>query len=305
MQLRSQAPGTETGSLWQKAEQVTQSARQTRALKPIDTRGEWIRDGVVNFLVRVASSEAQKAFERARQRAQANLAAAQVNPFLPYDPRLFVSDISDTHLCLLNKYQVMDNHVLLVTRAFESQETLLALEDFEALWRCLAEKEALAFYNGGKLAGASQPHKHLQLIALPLTEPGPAIPIAPLLDQLPADGSINQLPVLPFTHRALRQPYLAGSDPRAMATDALRHYRALLQAVGLNRIHEPPGSPQAGPYNLLATREWMMVIPRSAEFYQSISINALGFAGTIFVRDEEQMALIKKDGPLTALRVVT
>jgi len=40
--------------------------------------------------------------------------------------------------------------------------------------------------------------------------------------------------------------------------------------------------PQA-PYNLLATRRWMLVVPRRQERYEKISVNALGFAGSLFV----------------------
>ena len=40
--------------------------------------------------------------------------------------------------------------------------------DFDALARGLAAIDGLAFYNGGTVAGASQPHKHLQLVPVPL-----------------------------------------------------------------------------------------------------------------------------------------
>ena len=42
-----------------------------------------------------------------------------VNPFLPYDPDLVVADISDTHVALLNKFNVIDHHLLIVTRCFK------------------------------------------------------------------------------------------------------------------------------------------------------------------------------------------
>ncbi|NEP44646.1 MAG: phosphorylase, partial [Okeania sp. SIO2H7] len=54
-------------------------------------------------------------------------------------------------------------------------------------------------------------------------------------------------------------------------------------------------------YNLLATRKWMLLVPRSREAFESISINSLGFAGTFFVRNEKQFNLIKERGPITAL----
>ena len=100
-----------------------------------------------------------------------------VNPFLPYDADLWVTDISQTHICLLNKFNVIENHILVVTRVFEDQESLLTAEDFEAMWICMAEFDGLAFYNSGPIAGASQQHKHLQIVPLPLAPKGLMGPI--------------------------------------------------------------------------------------------------------------------------------
>ena len=75
----------------------------------------------------------------------------------------------------------------------------------------------------------------------------------------------------------------------------------MLQAVGLNRTHEPEGSKQTAPYNLLFTREWMLLVPRSKEFFGSFSINALGFAGALLVQNEQQMQMLKEYGGMAAL----
>ena len=48
----------------------------------------------------------------------------------------------------------------------------------------------------------------------------------------------------------------------------------------------------------------MLVVPRSYEDFQSISVNSLGFAGTLFVKNQEQMNIIKEHKPLTILRHV-
>ena len=69
---------------------------------------------------------------------------------------------------LLNKYNVVPHHLLIITRHFESQESALTQADFQALWTCLAEYDSLGFYNSGESAGASQPHKHLQTVPLPM-----------------------------------------------------------------------------------------------------------------------------------------
>ncbi len=57
-------------------------------------------------------------------------------------------------------------------------------------------------------------------------------------------------------------------------------------------------------YNLLVTREWMLLVPRSRECLEHVSINALGFAGSLFMRERRQMRAIKIHGPMNVLRSV-
>lgn len=55
---------------------------------------------------------------------------------------------------------------LLITRQFKLQRTLLREDDFSAWHRVLKEVGAVGFYNSDYLAGASQRHKHMQLLPL-------------------------------------------------------------------------------------------------------------------------------------------
>jgi ATP adenylyltransferase len=43
-------------------------------------------------------------------------------------------------------------------------------------------------------------------------------------------------------------------------------------------------------------------VPRSSERVEGVSVNALGFAGSLFVRDAAQMQVIKTLGPMTMLQ---
>src|SRR5690606_39595052 len=47
---------------------------------------------------------------------------ARARPLMPPEPELLVAGVNDTHLCLLNKYPVLDHHALIVTRTFERSE---------------------------------------------------------------------------------------------------------------------------------------------------------------------------------------
>ncbi|MDR3099459.1 MAG: DUF4922 domain-containing protein [Paraburkholderia sp.] len=288
----------------------TRHALRCGALRPIETTLTHIDDGGVRFAVREVSSLARK---EAARRADAPLPGAQQtprpNPFLPYDDDLCVGALSPTHVALLNKYNVLDAHLLIVTRRFVPQEALLDHADFAALLVALRGFDALGFYNGGPQAGASQPHKHLQAVPLPLDAAGAAgrtAPIETLLDAAPAGAM--RVPGLPFAHAFVRLD-LAGSAMEAR-TDRQAHrdaqcafdtYLALLRAANIG-TGEVDGVPhQRTPYNLLVTRRWMLVVPRETERVEGISVNALGFAGSLFVRDAAQRDTLARIGPMTAL----
>lgn len=290
------------GTLWHAVVRRTEQAIASGALSPIETEQRFIDESGVRFVVRIVSSLARK--DEARGAEKARPPGEPVNPFLPYEKALFVAEISDTHVGLLNKFGVIDHHLLVVTRAFEDQEVLLSLADFEALSACMAEYEALAFYNGGTIAGASQPHKHLQIVPLPLAREGPRVPIEPLLETVRPGRTAGTVAALPFRNVfAWLDPTLA-RRPLAAARAALERYRALLDAVGFRPVAVGGELRQPAPYNLLVTREWMLLVPRSKEFFDRISVNALGFAGSFFVRDARQMKAIEDHGPMTVLRRV-
>ncbi len=281
------------GTLWNSIKKQTENALQCGALLSIPTDFEFVEQNGIKFVVRILSNLTRK--NTAKQQEK------KTNPFLPYEKDLFVADISPTHVCILNKFNVVDYHLLIITRAFEEQEKLLTLEDFAAMWACLAEFEGLVFYNGGKLAGASQPHKHLQIVPLPLTPSGVQIPIEPLLKSAQFTDSITTVPELPFIHALAKLDSSWSNSPFATAVATLELYQSLLSAVGLEALED---NRQSGAYNLLATREWMLIVPRSHEDFDSISVNSLGFAGALLVRNEEQMQVIKNKGPMTILQNV-
>ena len=276
----------------------TRHARACGAMRPIETTEEIVTDAGVDFLVRRLSTLERK--EQARKRKEQ--AAGPVNPFLPHEPDLFVADVSDTHFALLNKFNVIERHLLIVTRAFMDQETLLDVGDFEALAACMAEVDGLAFYNGGAVAGASQPRKHLQLASLPLAKTGSPVPVERLLRALGGKTGILRVPGLAFGHAFAWMDYLSFEDVKVAARQMHACYRELLAAAGLRAVQTGDEARQSGPYNLLATPRWMLLVPRRKEHFDSIAVNALGFAGSLFVRDEAQIQVVKRAGPMAVLQ---
>jgi ATP adenylyltransferase len=231
--------------------------------------------------VRVVSSLARK--------GEARDAAVVVDPLSDYDPDLFVADLGPSHYALLNKFPVLPGHALLVTRRFESQERLLTVEDFAALVTCLREIDGLGFYNGGAAAGASQSRKHLQLVPLPL--------VPESADEKPMERVVGGQQ-LAFRHAFA----CIASQPTAPELHAV--YRDLLDRCGITAVTGPEGEFQSAPYNLLVRRSWMLVVPRSLACFESITVNALGFAGSLFVRSKQDLERVRAVGPMHVLRAV-
>ncbi|MBE9030200.1 phosphorylase [filamentous cyanobacterium LEGE 11480] len=291
-------------NIWQKTLDRTVSALASGALQSIPTHYEWLEDNGIQFLVRIVDNIRRKVEAKKEQKKR----GPDFNPFLPYEEELFVTDLSPTHVALLNKFNVVEHHLLIITRAFESQESLLTIRDFEALWAVLREIDGFAFYNGGRLAGASQPHKHLQVIPLPFVpddpQPHARLPIEPLIKaSLPAAG-VATVPTLPF-QQAIAPLNLTVTMPVAQAAQQLQAaYHALLQACDMAIGDGVSATPAAGAYNLLATRDWMFLVPRTEEGVGKIGVNSLGFAGALLVKNEKQLQRLKQSRPIEILAQV-
>lgn len=273
-------------TLPQQVRRVTARALATSALRPIPTTLHHVDDGGVRFVVRMLAGH----------NAKPQPDPASDNPFLPYDPALFVADLPPAHVCLLNKFPVVANHLLVVTRAYVSQDALLDADDFAALTGCMAQIDGLAFYNAGRIAGASQHHKHLQVAPFPLDPDGADLPMQAVLGARAPAGRLVWAEALPFPHCLAWLP--PDNPPDAAALADL--YRAMLRAAGV----WDGGDDLPRPYNWLATRRWAMIVPRTAEKIAGMSVNALGFAGSLLVRDAAQLAWLRDFGPLAALDAV-
>ena len=286
----------EKGTLWHNLVRTKEHALASGALRSFPTNHAYIDDGGVRFFIRVLASLREKTAARTQQNA---------DPFLPPEKDLTVADVTDTHVAVLNKFNVVDHHLLIVTRHFEDQDSLLTLLDFEALWLCMAEYDSLGFYNGGREAGASQQHKHLQMVPLPLAPAGPPVPIAPLLPGPAQAAAVGTIPAFPFLHSYARLRPDILDRPRDAAIETFELYAAMLKSVGMGTPGASILPRQSLPYCLLITRQWMLLIPRSREHVEDISLNALAFAGSFYVSNEQQLERLRSFGPLRALQMVS
>jgi ATP adenylyltransferase len=270
---------------------ATERANAAGALVPISAERTVVREGGVDFEVKWISTLAMK--DRAGLVPRVgDKAAPGFNPFLPYEEALFVADASPTHVILLNKFPITPGHVVIVTRAFAEQLAPLDRDDFAAAALVLRGLDGILFFNGGPVGGASQRHKHLQLTPM-------AAPIEKLLPARPV-GEPQALPMLPFQHAfASVTEELLSAPERLLALFERACARCGVRVV----------AGEMTPYNLLLTRRWLMVVPRSRECWEAdgarISINAMGFAGSVVLRHAEQIDAVRRAGVMNVLASVT
>jgi sulfate adenylyltransferase (ADP) / ATP adenylyltransferase len=274
---------------------ATAHARASGALLPLGIEQSTISGGAFAFSVFCLTSLALK---DAAKLFNPNPGARPVNPFLPYEQDLFVANLSDTHVAILNKFPLFERHILMVTRAFEEQLSLLTVPDFATVARTLTELDGLVFYNGGVVAGASQPHKHLQWV------PSGTFAIETALPATASCGELQQLPAFHFRHALVALDEDIVADPVKAGPYLHEIFYRTCTHCGITATND-----MLPPYNLLAGRRWLLLVPRSVEHWEcgteKVSMNAMSFAGSIFVRRSEHMELVRKAGPMALLNAVT
>ena len=215
------------------------------------------------------------------------------NPFLPWDPALEVQGLGEEHVLILNKFPVQWGHMLLITQQWQPQAGWLSPSDWQALAHVEADTSGLWFFNSCAAAGASQPHRHLQL--LPRRQDERSCPLADLCRDQLAGASWRW----PWSYRLSRRRSTGTGDA---AAELQRLY--LQQAADLN-LGGPSQQPAPlHPYNLLLDRDWFMTIRRTREHAAGFSINALGFAGCLLLTEESDQAWLETHGPLALLQAV-
>ncbi|MGO3871173.1 MAG: ATP adenylyltransferase family protein [Alcaligenes sp.] len=276
----------------QRLDQLSQAALASGDLLPVQAQEELMQDQGLTFFVRWVSTLAAK--DAASVSIPGGPRDPNFNPFLPPAPALTVDDASGTHNIVLNKFAVCDLHLVLADKVFSEQLSPLRDIDFRILADFLAVQGGLGFYNGGGPAGASQRHKHTQWI--PQADSNGSLAL--YLDKLPAQapaGSAHKHPALAFEHCFVRLQDT--KDPEALTGSLLNSYRTACNELGL----VPGEDGLLPPHNMLVGQGWLLLVPRSMELVDGISVNALSYAGCIYVRTPEQIDLVRQIGPLGVL----
>lgn len=269
---------------WQRALEVSERAREEGDLIPLQT-DQLVLPELDPFRVRELLSRTPRHLRPDGPRP---------NPFLPWEPPLEVARPAPGHVLLLNKYPVQSAHLLLITQGWQPQNGWLQSADWQALAVVAADTGGLWFFNSCAEAGASQPHRHLQL--LPRHAGEASCPLAPLLQAQLEDGD------RPWTWPYRLSPRQQGLEPAAAAMELAGIYRDHSHQLGLGDLSADPAPRH--PYNLLIDDHWLLTVRRRREHCAGFSVNALGFAGYLLRTRRSDLDWLKEHGPWQLLAAV-
>ena len=213
------------------------------------------------------------------------LIGPKINPFKPWDNILEIDSIGNDHQLILNKYPVQLGHILLITNEWKEQNGWIDFKDWEAIKIVNKDTTGLWFFNSGPLAGASQPHRHIQLLR---REPSEL--------SCPRENWILKFCNLNNKNDKFAKNIIVKQFSKSLNEENIHEiYKVLSNKLGLGNpnIDKKPKY----PYNLIFTDNWMVLIKRKTDNLHGISINALGFAGYILVTQKSDVTYLKKYGP--------
>ncbi|KAK2040853.1 ATP adenylyltransferase [Colletotrichum somersetense] len=226
---------------------------------------------------------------------------------------LFIVDLPDSaHNLVLNKFAVVPEHFILATKEFKQQTHLLEPRDLAATYACIdaymqygharegRDAELYAFFNSGPHSGASQPHRHIQLLPVArmrdgLSEDSPWDVLAKHLDSSDASG----VPFSTFADKIHRD-----MTPEELHSIYLSLFSSAVEAVKahVGTLDDPRDGDAPISYNLAMTSDRLVVLPRLAEGATihrggtpvgELCLNGTVLAGTALVKNEAEWNVLK------------
>ncbi len=269
--------------LWFKALQVSKVAIDCGALQPLKTIEYKINNRKFQYQLRLLESKIPKFFL---------VYGPKINPFIPWDKPLEVKSLSDKHVVILNKYPVQLGHMLLITKKWKPQNGWLDKDDFKEIVNIEKDTNGLWFFNSSREAGASQPHRHIQLLRRGENEI-----ICPREEWFRSRAN-NKIESTSNMSKSIS----IKTRESASHDDLYEAYKSLCINMKIGNI-DCDISPLI-PYNLLITQKWIAIIRRIKEKAYGFNINALGFAGYFLGKANSDIKLLTRDGPEKILNEV-
>ena len=222
--------------------------------------------------------------------------------------KISIDTLSSTHSLLYNKFPLVPFHVLVVTKEFEPQMSLVNKNDFYAALKVMKALDCFVFFNGGPDAGASQKHKHLQ--AIPYNSfPNHTIPLNALIEKTKEsdkfENGIQYSQIVPFKFKHI----LCRFDKNLLLdlnNSNINKKAKLLESVYTECLRRLDNLDLHIAYNFILAKHWLFMVPRKCEVAMNmIKINAVGFTGSFAVRSDKEYEFLRSQDPLNILSAVT
>ena len=205
----------------------------------------------------------------------------------------------------------MPEHFILATREFKPQTDVLEESDLEATLACIEAYEQakedvddglFAFFNCGEHSGASQAHRHIQLLPINMMRDG--IESDAAWDVLADRSDLSGTPFVVFSE-SIRQ----GVSSAELHDTYVRLYRQACRAMDERNgttVQEisATGSTRIS-YNMAMTKNKLVVCPRlseggpvynkNGETVGKVALNGTLLAGTALVKNEAEWDALREN----------
>ena len=109
------------------------------------------------FLLQFQLTLAPALGQKSKSKKEEGKNVEKIDPFLNPNPALVIEQLKD-HILLFNKFAVIPNHLLLVTKEFRKQSEPLMPNDLYEAFKVIKDfghsQPSLVFYNCGEESGA-------------------------------------------------------------------------------------------------------------------------------------------------------
>ncbi|KAK6080281.1 putative bis(5'-nucleosyl)-tetraphosphatase [Seiridium cupressi] len=241
--------------------------------------------------------------------------APKPKPFNPFEnplPSMTVAQLPPSHALVLNKFAIVPEHFILITKTAKPQTHLLEQGDVAAAHACVRAysdqgQELFVFFNSGEHSGASQPHRHLQLLPVEQMRQG--------LEQTD-NGSLwsvlaeavhaqQQHRDLPFA--VLSEGISPDVSPEELHAKYVSLYKRAAKLVLPGEDVDVDGEARFS-YNMAMTSKAIVLCPRLTEGAPiknkdgkeigSIALNGTLLAGTALVKTQELYDAVREEPEL-------
>ena len=273
--------------LWKKSLKLTKLAILNGSLKPIETSLDKVENGIESFEIRTLKNYKEIGITKI---------GPKQNPFSPWEPALEISKINDSHVLILNKYPVELGHMLLITNKWKPQNGWIGYEDWEAINKVDFDTNGLWFFNSCKQAGASQPHRHFQLLRR--NDKQNVCPRYRYFE--------NRISGIKIEDDILHEnAFVIKRNRKDFKTSYVELIDLYYKLCTKGKLGNPyKDEKPLLPYNLLITNDWISLITRKIDFACGFNINALGFAGYFLAKSKTKSKWLKENGSSELLKEV-